>query len=148
MFQLMWYILVVYSADSPSQKLSRHRQHTSAYVSIRQHTSAYVSIRQHICSYIFSCVAPGIRYVYNMRIIKRIRQHTSAYVSIRQHTSAYVSIKALEASDMRIVYRGGALTKYGYTYNLFEILFLLVVTSPGLPKKNIAACSENVGTVE
>ncbi len=29
-----------------------HRQHTSAYVSIRQHTSAYVSIRQHTSAYV------------------------------------------------------------------------------------------------
>ncbi len=37
----------------PSRMLSSlHRQHASAYVSIRQHTSAYVSIRQHTSAYV------------------------------------------------------------------------------------------------
>jgi hypothetical protein len=47
--------------------IRQHRQHASAYVSIRQHTSACVSIRQHASAYV------------------SIRQHTSAYVSTRQY---------------------------------------------------------------
>jgi hypothetical protein len=65
-----------------------HRQHSSAYLSIRQHTSAYEAhvsiVLSAVCSVLYAPVC-GV-------------MHTSAYVSIHQHGSAYVSIRNIRQS--------------------------------------------------